>query len=399
MDMRQPSLERNIRILHWLSVDALLFAGAVIIAYEMHEIGLSLTQILMGEAVFALTILLFEIPTGMFSDLVSRKQTLFLAQIFFFSGVIVFALATEFWHVIVSQILTGIAVATVSGTDSAMLYDTLKALGREHEHKKIWGSIKSFQLIVIAVGQATGGFVATMGLRIPILLCIPISLFTLVMVLQLVEPPRQKNDRSQLISHMKSALRFVLFHRVMFFLIFAAVFVTLSRKITLQTLNPYWEMIQTPIIYWGLLMAAFNIIAAVVAKKAHLIQEKLGSLHSFFLMYTFWIVGFLMLAFVHVGLAFLWPMLHWMLRPFGDIFFADEINKRTASSHRATVLSLSNLAAQSMQVMALPILGYVADVWSLEVMYVLMAFVLAIAAVVAGFGIYGADPLQEEGRF
>lgn len=381
-------LERNLSLLKFHRLDVLIFAGAIFIAYQMHTIGLTLTQILVGESVFALSILLFEIPTGVFSDLVSRKKTLLIAEVFLFFGVLIFALAQSFLHIIISQIVFGIALATISGTDSAFLFDTLKALGREDEHKKILGEITSFFLITIAVGQIIGGFLGTIDLRLPVLLSIPIPLIRIVLILFLTEPPREnfKNAPSPL-SHTTSAIKWIFSSRIVGFLMFSSMVIALASKISIHTFNPYMEIINVPILYWGILMAGFNLLAAFIAKQTHFIGKKLGSMNSFIFIFIIWILGFILMAKVHIFLAFLWPLLHWVMRPFRDIFFSDEINKRTESSKRATVLSMTNFAGQSLQVIALPIFGYITDVWSLETTYLVMSGMLLVMGFISGFGI------------
>lgn len=381
-------LERNLSLLKFHRLDVLMFAGAIFVAYQMHTIGLTLTQILVGESVFALTILLFEIPTGVFSDLVSRKKTLLIAEIFLFFGVLIFALAQSFLHIVISQVVFGIAVATISGTDSALLFDTLKVLGREDEHKKILGKITSFFLITIAIGQIIGGVLGMIDLRLPLLLSIPIPLIRIVLILFLTEPPREnfKHAPSPL-SHATSAIKGIFSSRVVGFLIFSSMVIALASKISIHTFNPYMEIIGVPILYWGMLMAGFNLFAAVIAKQTHFIENKLGSMNSFIFIFIIWILGFVLMAKVHIFLAFLWPMLHWIMRPFKDIFFSDEINKRTESSKRATVLSMASFSGQFLQVFALPVFGYIIDVWSLETMYILMGSLLLVMGFIGMVGI------------
>ena len=389
MQKSQKSLlERNLSLLKFHRLDVLMFAGAIFVAYQMHTLGLTLTQVLVGESVFALSILLFEIPTGVFSDLVSRKKTLLIAEIFLFFGVLIFALAQSFLHIIISQIVFGIAVATISGTDSAFLFDTLRALGREDEHKKILGKITSFFLVTIAAGQIIGGFLGTVDLRLPLLLSIPIPLIRIILILFLTEPPRENlRNAPSPFSHTTSAIKWIFSSRIVAFLIFSSMVIALAGKISLQTFNPYMEIIDIPIIYWGILMAVFNLLAAVIARQTHFIEKKLGSMNSFIFIFIIWILGFVLMAKMHIFLAFLWPSLHWVMRPFRDIFFSDEINKRTESSKRATVLSMTNFAGQLLQGISLPVFGYITEVWSLETMYLLMGGMLLVMGLIGGFGI------------
>lgn len=274
--MRYQSLERNLTLFKWGSLGELLFAGAIFIAYQLHTIGLSFAQIMIGESIFALTIVLFEIPSGVLSDLFGRKKTLLIAEIFFLAGCITFALAQEFWHVVLSQIAFGIGIATSSGTDSAIVYDTLRAMKREGEHKQILGAITSFALIGIALGQMIGGFVGSYNLRIPILMCIPIPLMKIILLFFVKEPPREKSvHTSQPWIHTKSAMKWLCSQRTILFLVMASMFCALAWKIALHTYNPYMELIDVPVAQWGVLTALFNIVSAYIAKKSSCNRKKI----------------------------------------------------------------------------------------------------------------------------
>jgi MFS family permease len=353
-------------------------------------IGLSITQVFIGESVFALALFLFNIPTGVFSDLVSRKKTLIYGQIMMILGVVIFAFAQNFWHVILSQIATGIGQATIQGTDSALLYDSLKALKREQEHKKHLGNITSFALLMIALGQIIGGMVGTVSLRLTVIACIPVSLMILFIACLFHEPKRETAKISAY-SHVFSAFRWVLSHWMILLLVIAGVIVTFSKKISLHTFNPYMELINIPVFYWGILMAIFNLLAALVVKKAHLMESKLGSLNSYLMIFGVWIIGFVLMAKVNIILGFIWPVLLWTIRPLGDVFFSDEMNKRTDSHHRATVLSILGFSAQLFQVAALPVAGYLIDLYDLSTLYLMMAVILLVAGVVCGIGLYGKN--------
>ena len=162
-----------------------------------------------------------------------------------------------------------------------MLYDTLKALGREHEHKKILGNITSFFLLTLAIAQALGGLLGSIDLRLPELIAIPLALITLIIVFFLEEPPRKKSKFVSPLHHGWTAIRFIFSHESLPFLIIASTIIPLVSKISLQTFNPYMELIHVPVVYWGFLMGAFNLVAAVFAHRAHTIQARMGFFRSF----------------------------------------------------------------------------------------------------------------------
>ena len=388
MNVQTANLERNLPLLKWLRVDETTLAAAVVIAYEMHVVGLSLTQVLIGEAIFALVILLWEIPSGVFSDLVSRKFSLLFAEFFLIIGVLIFAFAQNFTHIIIAQITWAIAVATLSGTESAMLYDTLKGLGREKEHKKVLGKILAFGLITIAIGQVLSGFIGHINLRLTLLLCIPIPIAKFIMILFFVEPPRETGvHHKKSLSHTFASTKWIMGHRTVLLLIIATMVFSLGRKMSFQTFNPYMELVETPIFYWGIMLASFNLIGAFIAKHSHKWQEKIGEIMTFSIIFGLQILGFLLMAHTFLPLAFLFPAVTYLVFPFKETFFSDELNKRTETNRRATVLSMASFCTQGLQMLALPFLGYIADLYSLQTMYMIMAAALLVVGTSTGIGL------------
>lgn len=381
-------LERNLKIYKWYKLDAFIFMGAVFVLYEMQTIGLTLTQVLIGESVFALTMLLLNIPTGVLSDLISRKKTLILGEIFLSLGVITFAFAQDFSHVIISQILSGIGLSTIAGSDSALIYDTLKFFGREHEHKKILSSVQSFILLTMALAQMLGGFMAEYDLRLPVIASIPFTLARLVIALFFTDAPKESHHARKAFSHAFSAMKWIFSRYAIFAIVIAMTIMALNRKISMHTFNPFLETTGLPVFYWGLLMGGFNLIAAFIAHKSHKIIEKIGEQNTFILIFGGWVIGWLLMARINITLAYLWPLIHWLLRPFASIFFTDEINKHTESHHRATVISAADVLGQASIMVALPIAGYLSDNYGLLNMYFLFGLLTLLVGVISGIMLF-----------
>jgi len=396
MSTQARRLERNLRLLKWLSIDETLFASAVIIAFELHTVGLSLAQVLLGESIFALTIILVDIPTSVFSDLINRKASFIIAELCLLIGVTGLAFAQNFLWIIGTQIVWGIGVAALSGTDSAMLYDTLKSLKREEEHRAILGKIEGFSLIAIALGQILSGFIGAWDLRFAVKLCILVPVIKLILILFLEEPPRKPHPNAhEPFTHLFRTLRWFGTQRTLVLLVLASMTASLGGKIAVQTFNPYLELVKVPIIYWGFLMAGFNVFGAVIARNAHTIQKRLGSLRSFILIFATEAGGFFLMAKLHpFFFAALLPFAFWSFISFRKIFFSDEINRRTESHRRATTLSVESFGIQLLQMCSLSFLGLYADQAGLPAMYLLLAAVLAVVGVGAGVGLRRAFGLN-----
>jgi len=125
------------------------------------DFGLTLDQFALLNLVWALTIVLLEIPSGALADTVGRKNLLV------FAGVcMVFEMAllcfvplgnprTLFYIFLANRVLSGSAEAAASGADEALAYDSLKEEGDPED----WGKV-----LVRQMGFRSMGFVVAMSI-------------------------------------------------------------------------------------------------------------------------------------------------------------------------------------------------------------------------------------------
>ncbi len=149
---------------------AILVYGPVVVPFYISN-GLNYGQILQLQAIFALSAFLFEIPSGIFSDLIGRKKTLVISCFFSFLGYFVAFVGIDYWHFIIFQLLAGIGVSFQSGTFSAYIYDHLLVDGRENESKQIFANVSRIMLITgIIISPFAGLIVKISSLRTTLLI-------------------------------------------------------------------------------------------------------------------------------------------------------------------------------------------------------------------------------------
>jgi len=90
---------------------------------------------------YNLSLFLFEVPTGVISDLVSRKLSIFLGFFCLITGIFSLFLAEGFSFLALGQITFALGTAFISGSDEALIYDSLLSKKREKEFTKIWSRI------------------------------------------------------------------------------------------------------------------------------------------------------------------------------------------------------------------------------------------------------------------
>lgn len=90
-------------------------------------------------AIEAIASVIFEVPTGAIADLFGRKRTMLVAYAIDILAITILFIGGSMAIFIIYAILTALAHSLNSGTDTALMYDTLKNEGKENYYKKISG--------------------------------------------------------------------------------------------------------------------------------------------------------------------------------------------------------------------------------------------------------------------
>lgn len=113
--------------LRWTCLRAVLSRGYWTVAslYLVVDAHLSAFQLLLLGTVMGITLVLSDIPTGVWSDAIGRKWPLVIGHLFVAAGMIMMGVVTAFPLILVTQILWGLGWAFISGADVAWLTDEL----------------------------------------------------------------------------------------------------------------------------------------------------------------------------------------------------------------------------------------------------------------------------------
>jgi len=106
--------------------------------------GFSLWQIGLAEGIFHVVSLLCEIPSGMAADLLGRRRTLMAAGLLGAAGSLCMVFSHGFFGVCLSMALSALAYNFISGSDEALLYDSL--LQAEQKERYLAANAKYTQI-------------------------------------------------------------------------------------------------------------------------------------------------------------------------------------------------------------------------------------------------------------
>lgn len=368
MNILKSTIKNNIwKIFLHRVFSSITFSGPIMVLFWFDN-GLSLTEIMILQSLFALSVVVLEVPTGYFADMFGRKKALIIASIANATGIAFYSIGTNFWDFLTGEILMAVGVSFFSGTMSAFVYDTLQELGTEKSYQRIWGNISYYGMIALAVSSILGGFIAEINLRYTLFASIPFFAIAIPLMISLKEPKRKKmiiskGDTDEFLKIFK--LVFIKNQKLKWIIIYSGIIYAFNQS-ALWLYQPYFQLSGLDIVYFGFVFASFQVVAAISSKYAYLIEKKLGEKYSLAVLLFLVAISYLLMHnFVYL-FSFSFAFIQQFVRAFKMVVLTDYINKLTTSDIRATVLSLESLVSKMLYVIIIPIVGWFVDVYTLS---------------------------------
>jgi MFS family permease len=120
------------------------------------ESDLNTWQIGIIESILHFTIVIFEVPTGIFVDVFGRKKGLIIGRVFLIMYVGFLVIFRNFYGIMMGFILLGISETFMSGTSTAVLYDNITE--SEKNDDKFTLKMNSRTDLIISLGLAIAFF-------------------------------------------------------------------------------------------------------------------------------------------------------------------------------------------------------------------------------------------------
>ena len=358
---------------------------AIWVLYLRDLRGFSLTQITILDALFWGTAVLAEVPTGAIADRFGRKVALLLGAACTAIAVLIFGLATNYWIILGSYFAWALGIAFLSGTEHALLFESLKALGREREFQRTAGRLGAiFSFAALAGGLIGAPIAAATDLSIPVLLSAAIAAPAVLVALSFREPPLPEGEVRLPYGRLlrESA-------RTAFRLPPVRAMLLVSSLVTALTFGP--AIFMQPFLVGhgvavgaiGFLLTPVRVTAMVGALIAYRATALLGTRRVFMAAPLAMVGAYLLLGGWNVVYAFAaFPLIAFMnslLMPAAT----DYLNQRIPNSQRATILSLRTMLASLWMVSLEPALGFTADAASLQAVFWVAAGVVGIVVPLA----------------
>lgn len=377
-----------------------LFILPVFVLFFKEQLNLDFSDFMLTEMFFAVIVIALEVPSGYLSDVWRRKIVLFLSFVFYFLGFTILYFADDLWMALAFQACLGISMSLMSGTNSALLYDTLLEEGKTDDYARLEGKRRALGLYTVAACSLVGGFLYFQNPYFPIYASLICAVIGMIACAVIHEPKRvkktvEKNPFFDAFSTMKYALHG---HKVVGLIIIFAAALFASTKLIMWAQQPYYVALGIPDYAFGILLAAGFFVGGFASHINHIIGKHLSNLGTLAVAWALAIAiclgaGFT-LSYVGVGLLM-----------FGGAFLfgaampriQDAINKRVESDRRATILSTMSLLQELLYAPLCLIIGELVTQGSIQYGLYGIAAWLGIAGLMLAFWAFdrNKDHLKE----
>ena len=291
--------------------------------------GLSGFQIGILQFMITLTQVLFEIPSGIFSDKIGRKKAIILANLFYILYFILFYFNNNFHCLIIGCIMQGIGETLTTGSEEALLYDSLETIQQKDNYSKYLGYFNAINLISLSISSFLGGFISWNLIIFFNILSRVINILFLVF-LNDKKINFQKNKKRKLKEYLfiNKKIYIFLFISTITIAYISALFIFMPEIFSqLKYSNKYISILYTIIILLNILISLFYV---KIKRKISilLIINILLILVSLFFYYNYFII----LTFIYSNVIY--EVLY--------IYFLNFLNNNIDSFNRSTSISLYN---------------------------------------------------------
>lgn len=246
---------------------AVLFTmmGFISAIYRVQTAGLNPLQLVLVGTALELSVFIFEVPTGVVADVVSRRLSVIIGYALIGAGFIVEGLFPVFGAILLAQVIWGLGYTFTSGAEDAWLADEIgeERLTQTYLRASQMGRAGSLLGILISVG------LGSMALSLP-LVASGAGIVALAFFLALFMPetgfrPTPRGERTHwqnMTDTLRDGMRLVRGRRILLLILGISLFFGLSSEpldrlweahLLENFVFPQWDGLQQPVHWFGLI--------------------------------------------------------------------------------------------------------------------------------------------------
>jgi len=360
--------------------------------YQVNVVGLNPLQLVLVGTVLEASIFVCEVPTGVVADVYSRRLSIIIGTVLIGAGFILWGAIPLFVTVLLAQVLLGVGFTFTSGAESAWISDEI---GEVHAPRFFLESTQVRQVGDL-FGILAGVGLGTLRLNLPFvlggLLFFGLAVFLMVAMPEAGFVRGRHADRTtwqKLSLTFKSGIQIIRRRPVLatilgIGIVFGAASEAFDRLWEVHFLKdftfPSLGHLQ-PVLWFGIINVG---VLLLTLAATGLVRRRLEVYsHSTLARVLLAINGLLMVAMISFGLAGGFALAlgaYWAARTLRNVYnplYTAWLNQGLDPEVRATILSMGSQADAFGQIAGGPLLGVVANVYSIRTALVAVGVILS----------------------
>ncbi|MFA6533745.1 MAG: MFS transporter [Patescibacteria group bacterium] len=345
--------------------------------------GLTILKIAILGIVWTIVKMILEIPSSILADKWGRKKVIILSSLFGILQLIAFIYATDYWHFILASILSAVSFAFLSGTDIAFFYDTLKALKKEDKFDKLWARQEIYQQMPLIIAFTSSGFLYKFSPLLPFQLSLIFLILSFFVIFTFKEPTYHKPiEEVSIFSHFKQSVKFIFKNSYLKSILLFVLLFSLGSDLSYGYGQVYLKQLALPVVLFGIAYTFKSLFCTIAANFAPLLRRKF----SYRGMFGFQIIALTFLFYIMILtqnyiVGALCIILISIPHGFFGILKSSYMHQRIESHQRATIDSIFSFFIAVMFLVVEPVTGYLADIYSMKLPFLLVAIIMSVYCV------------------
>ncbi len=331
-----------------------------------------------------------EVPSGYLSDKLGHKESMILSRFLYVCSTGCFLVGFNIWWFIVGIILMNVGHAFWSGTNSAFMHETLRALGKDDQYATIMGKMKSTGFVLPIIFIVTVPFLVTISYRAALVLPLVLDVIGLLIAFTLIKPPVTPQMIEEISNTNFKAVIKEGVERHIFSYLFLMGLMLASVMVLGGFKDVYQQLLGIPVVYYGIFWAGSRVFVALLLRTNGFIKARF-SFHQFlWAKFLGAMLLILLLAIVKhpavvVFIFMLSSAFNWSFTEANTHYLLEKMGN---SNFKATLLSFEwgfNNLIRSLLVIGF---GFISTVYSFQVAFFTLAATLLIAGLLSWVWIY-----------
>ena len=371
---------KNIKLLY-----ANRFFHNLVFAYVIERLfwqqrGMSVQHVVYTEIIYAAAIIALEIPTGILADKWSRKNLLVIGAALTCFEFLILIFSHSFWQFGAAVFIAGVSTSLASGSEYALLYDSLKCHGRENTFEKVLGRLLAFDFTAAIIACLSGSLLAArLGFEFNYWLSLAsVSIaFFITLFLSETKIHTINKDKPKFSHYIKASFKFFKNSGQVLLVIVSGMLIAACVIYVDEFWQLYLDRLLIPVIFFGVFSSLTSLVRVPGSLLSYKLKNKLGYKSVFVLLFTAAIIALLAMAFVKGAAGIVSILVICLAEGLTEPLASGYLHKRVPSRMRATIDSFQSLVQRILSIVIGLGFGFAAVRLSFFAGYGLMAALCA----------------------